>query len=247
MTTILPPNSLGRPRRVDRWSLVRTTGELFITLGCLLLLFAVYELVWTNVSADRHESAVRRGLERTFPSPAASAHPGTSTSTLPNQPPLQVKRNKAFAVMYIPALGKHWAKAVIEGSALSDLKGTLGHYPQTQLPGQLGNFAVAGHRATNGQPLADIPKLVTGSLVYVHTAQAWYVYRITSHKIVAPDAVSVLLPVPDRPSIKATEAKITITTCNPRWASFQRWIVFGTLQSARPDSAGPPPGLDVRG
>ena len=149
--------------------------------------------------------------------------------------------------MYIPALGAHGATAVVEGVALSDLKGTIGHYPQTALPGEIGNFAVAGHRATNGQPLADIPAVVDGSLVYVRPAASWYTYRVTRHQIVAPNAVQVLLPVPGHPGAKPTRALLTITTCNPRWASFERWIVSGVLIDTQPKTQGPPPGLDVKG
>jgi sortase A len=242
------PTEPARPR-LDGWSIVRGVGEVLVTVGCILLLFAVYELVWTNVTADRHEEAVRHGLEQTFAQPSGSAQPQASASpTKPGVPPkVTVQKGKPFAVMYIPALGKHWARAVVEGVTLPDLKGTVGHYPKTQLPGEVGNFAVAGHRATNGQPLADIPKLVDGSMVYVHTVAGWSVYRTTSHKIVAPTDLAVLLPDPDRPGARATEARLTITTCNPRWASFERWIVFGTLVSTRTNEQGPPPGLDVKG
>jgi sortase A len=252
VTTPADPVPESRPG-LDRWSVVHWLGEVLVTLGCVLLLFAVYELVWTNVTADHHEATLRHDLEKTFaqPSPSsgasASPSPSGSSSTTVGPPPLTLQVGHAFAVMYIPALGSHWAKAVVEGADLSDLKGTIGHYPNTQAPGEIGNFAVAGHRATNGQPLADIPLITTGSLVYVHTINGWYTYRITSHKIVAPNAVSVLLPVPDRPGVTATLARLTITTCNPRWASFERWIVFGLLQSTRTEAQGPPPGLDVKG
>jgi sortase A len=237
-------------RRIDGWSVLHGAGEVLITLGCILLLFAVYELVWTNVTADRHESGVRHDLVQSFddPSSAPSTNPGASPGTT-SPPPRSTtpQPGDAFAVMYIPALGAHWAKAVVEGVDLSDLKGTIGHYPRTALPGQIGNFAVAGHRATNGQPLADVPDIVEGSLVYVRTGTAWYTYRVTRHQIVAPNAVEVLLPVPGKPGARPTQALITITTCNPRWASFERWIVSGVLIDTRAETEGPPSGLDVRG
>lgn len=237
-------------RRIDGWSILHGLGEVLITVGCILLLFAVYELVWTNVTADRHEADVRHHLVQSFdgPSSAPSAEPGSSARTTrkPSQA-ITTRPGHAFAVMYIPALGAHWAKAVVEGVDLSDLKGTIGHYPHTALPGQIGNFAVAGHRATNGQPLADVPDVVDGSLVYVRTAAAWYTYRVTKHQIVAPNAIQVLLPVPGRPGARPTKALLTITTCNPRWASFERWIVSGVLVDTRAETKGPPPGLDVKG
>ena len=236
-------------RRIDGWSLLHGAGEVLITLGCILLLFALYELVWTNVTADRHEADVRHHLVQSFdqPSSGPSATPGASPDASHSPEAIKTQPGHAFAVMYIPALGAHWAKAVVEGVDLSDLKGTIGHYPQTALPGQIGNFAVAGHRATNGQPLADVPDIVNGSLVYVRTGASWYTYRVTKHQIVAPNAVQVLLPVPGKPGVKPSKALLTITTCNPRWASFERWIVSGELIDTRPETKGPPPDLDVKG
>ena len=58
----------GPPRRSDPVRLVaRTLGELLITAGILVLLFVVYQLVWTNVQADReaaHETAVLQQRSR---------------------------------------------------------------------------------------------------------------------------------------------------------------------------------------
>ena len=104
--------------------------------------------------------------------------------------------------MYIPSLGRTWAKAVVQGVALDDLRGTIGHYPQSQWPGAIGNFAVAGHRATNGEPFRDIPQVRVGDKVYVETEDTWYVYTVTSTEIVAPTDVDVVLPVPNKPGAK---------------------------------------------
>jgi len=242
------PESAAERRGIDGWSVLHGVGEVLITVGCILLLFAAYELVWTNVTADRHEAGVRHALVQSFeqPSGAPSTKPRPSGGAS-QPPPTTTQPGHAFAVMYIPALGAHWARAVVEGVELSDLRGTIGHYPHTALPGEIGNFAVAGHRATNGQPLADVPDIVDGSLVYVRTGAFWYTYRITKHEIVAPNAVEVLLPVPGMPGVQPTQALLTITTCNPRWASFERWIVSGVLTDTRPETKGPPPGLDVKG
>ena len=65
---------------------------------------------------------------------------------------------------------------------------------------------------------------------------------VTKHQIVAPNAIQVLLPVPGKPGANPTKALLTITTCNPRWASFERWIVSGVLVDTRAESKGPPPG-----
>ncbi len=90
----------------------------------------------------------------------------------------------SFAIMYIPSLGKTWAKAVVQGVTLDDLRGTIGHYPKSQMPGEIGNFAVAGHRATNGEPFRNIPDVKVGDKVYVETEDTWYVYTVGSTEIV---------------------------------------------------------------
>ncbi len=221
---------------------IRGTGELLITLGLIVLLFCVYQLVWTNVSANAIEADARTQLEEQWTRPQVEASPAPSGGA-PELPTAAVKPGDSFAIMYIPSLGKNWAKAVVEGVALSDLRGTIGHYPASQDPGEIGNFAVAGHRATNGEPFRNIPAVKIGDKVYVETEETWYVYTVRSTEIVRPTKVSVILPVPNKPGAKPTEALITLTTCNPRWASYERWITYGALTETRPKAEGPPPEL----
>lgn len=212
---------------------------MLITAGVVVLLFCVYQLVWTNVTANGREADARTQLEEKWARPDPTPTPGPSGQL----PEAEVAPGDTFAIMYIPSLGKDWAKAVVEGVTLDDLRGTIGHYPRSQDPGEIGNFAVAGHRATNGEPLRDIPLVKVGDKVYVETEDTWYVYTVRSTEIVAPTDVQVILPVPNSPGAKPTEALITITTCNPRWASYQRWITYGVLSETRPKADGPPPEL----
>ncbi|MFP5282231.1 MAG: sortase domain-bontaining protein [Actinomycetes bacterium] len=52
----------------------------------------------------------------------------------------------------------------------------MGHYPSTAGPGQVGNFALAGHRITHGQPFARLLELDRGDKVVVETRDAVYTY-----------------------------------------------------------------------
>lgn len=223
---------------------IRGTGELLITLGVVVLLFCVYQLVWTNVSANAIESDARTQLEEQWTNPRPTPSPSTPDGQLPE---VAVAPGDSFAIMYVPSLGKSWAKAVVQGVTLDDLRGTIGHYPKTQMPGEIGNFAVAGHRATNGEPFRDIPDVKVGDKVYIETEDSWFVYTVRSTEIVKPTDVEVILPVPNEPGAIPTEALITLTTCNPRWASYERWITYGVLSETRPKSEGPPPELLVKG
>ena len=55
------------------------------------------------------------------------------------------------------------------------------------MPGQIGNFAVAGHRVTYGKPFNEIATIKPGDAIVIETATTWYVYRAVRHVIVTPE------------------------------------------------------------
>jgi sortase A len=150
---------------------------------------------------------------------------------------------KGFAFLHIPRLGKNWTVPVVEGVDLPDLARGVGHYPDTARPGQIGNFAVAGHRATNGEPFATLDRMRAGDFVVAETRSRWFTYVVDRTEIVEPDSTWVLDPVPGKPGATPTQALLTLTTCNPRWASTQRLIVFGHLQESLSKKDGRPAAL----
>jgi LPXTG-site transpeptidase (sortase) family protein len=106
----------------------------------------------------------------------------------------------------------------------------MGHYPDTQMPGQLGNMAIAGHRNGYGQPLGDVDKLQSGDPIVLRTKDYWYVYRYTTNKIVLPEQVDVIAPNPEHPGQQPTARMITLTTCEPKYSTpTHRWISHGEL------------------
>jgi len=212
-------------RRAVHWS-----GEILITAGVVALLFVGYLAFWTNVQADARAQTLTSNLVHSWDAhphgPAAQAPPG----------PVPMVAGQAFAIMRIPRLGAGWSSPVIEGVTLPDLAEGVGHYPGTAAPGQIGNFAVAGHRRTHGQPFANLQLLRPGDKVVVETAAAFYTYQVDNDPnatIVLPTAVWVIEPVPGKATATPTTALITLTTCNPTWNSSHRMIVFGHLISTR--------------
>ncbi len=212
-------------------------GEVMITLGVVVLLFVVYVLAWTNVRSDQEAATLSGDLRQQWANELP--HNGVSGAAVAAAD-LKVTPGQPFAIMTIPRLGKHWSSPVIQpkGSQISldELAEGVVHYTQTALPGQVGNFAVAGHRATHGQPFADLNLVRPGDTVVVETADAVYTYVVDNNPnrtIVLPSAVWVLDPVPGHPGAVPTQALITLTTCNPRWNSSHRMIVFGHLVSTR--------------
>lgn len=227
---------------------VGVIGELLITAGVLVLLFVAWELWWTNLEADATQSDAAATLVQQFEVPAG---PGEQTNRSPEQqaaddlaefgePPAAAGGEGTFGVLYVPRFGDDYARPVSDGVGL-DVLNTLGigHYPDTQLPGEPGNFALAGHRQTHGQVFFNIDQLTVGDRLYVQTAEGFYQYRYRSTEIVAPSTVEVLAPVPHQPGAEPTESVLTLTSCHPLYTTRERIIAYAVLESFRPAEAGP--------
>jgi sortase A len=114
-----------------------------------------------------------------------------------------------------------WGTGLRAASAQRTLAGELnqspGHVPGTQWPGQLLNFAIAGHRVTAGNPFWSLPSLQNGDLDYIETQLNNYTYRVIGKNWVAPTDTAVLDPVPSHPRQRPTRRLITLITCDPAW------------------------------
>ncbi|WP_411374864.1 class E sortase [Arthrobacter sp. MPF02] len=224
---------------------IQVLGELLITAGIILLLFVAWQLWWTNVESDARQSEVIKEFAQDLGSaaPAAPAEAGPAPSEDFGEPVVGVAPGHAgtIGIMYIPRLGPNYTRPIVEGTT-SDVLDTLGlgHYPNTAMPGAVGNFAVAGHRQTHGAVLDNIHTLVPGDRIYVQTKDGYYVYVFRNNQIVMPDRRDVLEPVPTLPGVTPTERFLTMTSCNPRFGAEERIIAYALLDSWRPASAGPP-------
>jgi sortase A len=119
---------------------------------------------------------------------------------------------------------------VIEGVGVDDLKNGPGHYPDTPLPGQAGNAAIAGHRSTYGAPFANVNDLHAGDPITVTTLQGSFHYSVTGQEIVSPDAVQVLDNKGDN--------ELTLTACHPKYSASKRIVIHAKLEDA-PVAAAP--------
>ncbi len=218
---------------------VRGLGELLVTAGLVILLFTVYEVYGTGIATSRAQSNLTDTLrERWRHSPVRVPRPGHPGPGVP-----VVRLGDGLAILRIPHFGKDWAKVVVEGVSLGDLREGPGHYPGTALPGQIGNFSVAGHRATHGNGFFRLNELHQGATVVVETRDTWLTYRVTTTEIVDPTDIAVIAPVPDRPGVRPSKRMITLTTCDPWYSAEHRLIVHGLLASVEPKSRGLPAAL----
>jgi sortase A len=230
----------GRTSRGWRWW-VRGSGELLVTAGVIILLFIVYELWWTGITTKHDQKQAIATLQREWARPVEHA---------PKIPPF----GSGLAILFIPRLGRHYKYAIIQGTSTADLIKGPGHYPGTALPGQVGNFAVAGHRTTYLHPFYNINELQPGDAVVVETRQSWFTYRVQNiprtkakyQEVVSPTDVSVAYPVPDQPNaaLAPTQRVFTLTSCNPRYSAVQRIVVHGVLVATQSRLQGLPPALE---
>ena len=133
-------------------------------------------------------------------------------------------------IVRIPAIGLE--APVIAGVEPSDLNRGLGWYPGTSLPGQAGNFALAGNRVTGGAFLRDVMSLAAGDQVIIETPEATFTYTLTvapADLTVASDDSWVLDPVPGHVDVVPTQAFLTLTTAEDLVPTGDRSVGFGTL------------------
>lgn len=225
---------------------VRTFSEVCLTAGTLIVLFVAYVLLWTGVKADRAmdgEMARLRDDWAAAAAPAAAPEPAPAPSPKPAEP-VRHPAGQAFAEMYIPRFGKDWNKPVLEGTGTELLKKGLGHYPGTAALGATGNFSVAGHRRTYGDPFKDFPELRPGDAVILKDATTWYTYTVRGGPLrTVPTDIGVVDPVPRKSPFTTPGRYLTLTTCDPEWGHSHRLVVWAELTGTRAVGQGGPEGL----
>jgi sortase A len=213
----------------------RAIGEVFITTGVLMLLFVSYQLWWTNVRAHAQADKEASSLQDDWAS--GKRAPGT------------FEPGQGFALLHIPKLDV--VVPIAEGVSNKRVldKGMVGHYSEgalkTAMPdAKTGNFALAGHRNTHGEPFRYINKLSPGDAIVVETQDEYFVYKMTSTlPVTAPSNTSVIDPIPKGSGFTTAGRYITLTTCTPEFTSKYRLIVWGKMVEERPRSKGKPDAL----
>ncbi|OCC11771.1 class E sortase [Streptomyces sp. PTY087I2] len=213
----------------------RAVGEVFITLGVLMLLFVTYQLWWTNVRADQIAGKETNRIQDSWAK--GDREPGAFAP------------GEGFAIMHIPKLDvvAPIAEGVDKKKVLD--RGMIGHYGEgklkTAMPSdKLGNFSVAGHRNTHGEPFRYINKLKPGDPIVVETRDAYYTYEMASIlPQTSPSNISVIEPIPVGSGFDKPGRYLTLTTCTPEFTSTYRLIVWGKMVDERPRSEGKPDAL----
>ncbi len=240
-TIVEPDPAAATPRRPRSTRIIRGVGWTSLVAGLLILGFVVQQLFVTTWFADRNQENLAAEAADYFDTAQITPVPVSEVEFLapgaprlvdpddPNAPPEPVllveappEKGQPFAIIRIPKIDKlrdGWT--VVEGVSVRDLKNGAGHMPHTPLPGQPGNAVISGHRTTYGAPFFDLDILVPGDRIEVETALGTHVYAVRETIIVEPTDLWVTEP--------REGAWLTLTTCNPRFSSRQRLIVFAEM------------------
>ncbi|WP_233521551.1 class E sortase [Streptomyces triticagri] len=213
----------------------RALGEVFITVGVVMLLFVTYQLWWTNIRAGQQAGNEADRIQQDWAD--GKRKPGA------------FKPGEGFAIMHIPKLDV--VVPIAEGIDKKKVldRGMVGHYAQgslkTAMPeAERGNFAVAGHRNTHGEPFRYVNRLEAGDPIVVETRDTYYVYKMASIlPQTSPGNTAVIDPVPKGSGFTEPGRYLTLTTCTPEFTSTYRMIVWGKMAEERPRSKGKPDAL----
>ncbi|HEV7185268.1 MAG TPA: class E sortase [Leifsonia sp.] len=234
-----------RTRPPSRPTFFGVLGELLITAGVLVLLFLGWQVWWNSLVLSGQQTSAATSQSRQWLNDAKKNPPATVAPTNPAEPPVAKEPGdyQPFAVIYIPRLGPDWKRTIRQTvdtqKVLNSYDAGVGHYANTQMPGEVGNFAVAGHDSGWGNTFIDLSKLRIGDHIYVQTPDGWYTYSFRNFEFVQPTAVGVLLPVPKQPDVKPVDRLMTITTCNPPFHAGERLIAYNVFEGWQPTTEVP--------
>ncbi len=156
----------------------------------------------------------------------------------------RVEAGTVSAVVRIPRFGDDYRIPLLEGTSDAALASGIGHFGGSSEPGALGNFALAGHRVTHGEPLRRMPELRPGDEIVVETRERIFTYVLDTggDDLTVPFTDVWVLdrrPVnPDPDGVSPREdvggRLITLTTCAELFHTDDRLVAFGHLVSATP-------------
>ncbi|HCJ48560.1 MAG TPA: class E sortase [Microbacterium sp.] len=238
-----------RPR--PRATFLSVLGEILITVGVVALMYVSWHTWIGDIIISNQKHAEADALAQQWAAEAEEPEPSPTDPEPSPADPAAVpvlgdqEHGDVFGIMRIPRFGSDWKFQIASGISRPDIldQGEVGHYPDTAMPGDIGNTAYAAHRWTSGAPFDPIDKLVIGDAIVIQTKAGWYTYRFRSLEYVQDTQVQVLLPVPNQKGVEANGRYLTLTSCAPKLNMLERIVAYAVFEDFTPASEGAPASL----
>jgi sortase A len=240
-----------RQRSRPRATFTSVLGELLLTAGVIVLLFVAWQMWIGDIIISQQINSQGQAITREWEQEPAPEPPpiveDEETGETWYEPPLLEHPADAqyLAQMRVPRFGDDYSVPIAGGTSRSNTldNGWVGVYEQSVMPGQVGNFSVAGHRTTWGFPLNRIDKLRLNDAIVVETQEGWYTYRFRTLEYVQPNEIDVLHDVPQVPGAVTGERYLTLTACSPLYSLAERIIGYSVFEGFQPRAEGAPESL----
>jgi sortase A len=210
MTTTLAHQA---PERSTGRKIARAIGVLLILAGLSMLAYIAWQYFGTNIVSKHKQEEVKQQITEDW---------GKGIDS------------DAIGLLRVPRFGDTYEKPIVKGFGDDDLARGVGWDTKSARPGEIGNFAVAGHRVTHGEVFSKFPKLKKGDLVYVETRKDIFTYKLRNSgtSITVDFTVGWPLqrvPAPNAAGERPTKAVITMLTCSELFHTRNRNVVIGDL------------------
>lgn len=197
-------------------------GLVLLASGLAAVSFVGWQYLGTNIVAQREQSAAKEALLIAWDAQHSNAGHDES---LPGD---------AVALVRIPRFDEDYEMPLLHGAGDDEFARGIGWFPETARPGEYGNFVIAAHRVTNGEPFRNFPDLRAGDPVIVETRTHIFTYILEEDgddRVIDFDQTWILDPVPGSPDAKPDRAMITLITCASLFQTADRNVVTGYLRT----------------
>jgi sortase A len=212
-------------------------GTFLLVIGIGVLAWAATVYFWKDPFTTAYTAYEQRRLASNLDEQFDSWRPNRVPVVESGDPPVkrddvsrEAKRYRlasedgdAIARIRIPRLDLNLV--VVNGTSVDDLRRGPGRHLETYMPGEHELVYIAGHRTTYGAPFGDINELEPGDPITLELPYATIVYRVTRHRIVDDNDVSVL----ESPH----HEQLVLQACHPRFFASQRYLVYATPDSVK--------------
>ena len=210
----MPGNATARRQR-HHHRVLTALGVAFVLSGLSFLGYFGWQVYGTDSSSRQRQTIVKHELARDW---------GKGID------------GDAIGLLRVPRFGKDYDVPIVPGFDAMALAKGVGWYTKGAGPGLIGNFAIAGHRVTHGEPFRDFRKLRKGDKVVVETRTQIFTYVLRQNgDAIAVDSTATwplkAVPVRGEELVRPTKPVLTMMTCSALYDTNNLNVVFGDLVS----------------